>query len=251
MNFLILLLASVCLALSSCATMNEEQCKTANWFEIGRGDGSNGMPSSRISEHSKACAKHGVSASAVDYNKGYQEGVKSFCTPDNAYELGRSGKMSFASCPKDVETSFNKSWQKGRAEYDREVAVAEKAKKDQAMETKRTEFFQVDTRGGICDASSSVGVCFAFSGTEYADKQKNQGNLMACNLFRGQYRPIGSCSRDNVLGRCSIVQGTPGEYHLFYYETRNVNLQVATRDCADPKSSIHSQGAGQWTAYPR
>ena len=238
-------------ALSSCATMNEEQCKKANWLEIGRGDGSSGQPSSRIAEHSKACAKHGIKADAGEYDKGYQEGVRTYCTPENAMEIGRSGKMSFATCPKDLEADFNKSWRKGRDEFDKEVAAAEKAKQNRELEQKRSEFFSLQARGGICDASASVGVCFVFSGTDYADKQKNQGNLMACRLFKGEYRPIGSCSREEVIGRCSIVKGTPQEYHLYYYNTGTVDQQVATKDCADSKSSIHSHGAGHWTAYPR
>jgi len=53
-----------------------------------------------------------------------------------------------------------------------------------------------------------------------------------------------------VLGRCDLVKGSPEQYSLFYYQTNSVNQAVATKDCADPKSSLHSQGAGQWVGFP-
>lgn len=245
-----LLLSGILMVLNSCATMSEDQCKTANWQEIGRNDGLRGLSSSLISSHAKACEKHGVKADATAYKAGYASGVKSFCTSENGFEVGRSGRMAAADCPAELQGAFQTAWKKGRAEYDREMAAQEAAKRAKELETKRSAFFDLDARGGICDASASVGVCFVFSGTEYADSQKNSGNLAACNLFKGQYRPIGSCSRERVLGKCSILRGTPQEYHLFYYDTRTVDLRAATRDCADPKSSIHRHGAGVWTPYP-
>jgi hypothetical protein len=239
------------LSLSSCATMSEDQCKKANWLDIGRTEGSQGLSLSRVAEHNKACSKYGIKADSAEYKKGYQEGVKSYCTPENGYEVGKSGSLTTADCPKDLAAGFKSSWQKGREEYAKEVAAQEELKKAKQLEEQRSAFFRLQARGGVCDASSTVGVCFVFSGTDYADTQKNQGNMMACRMFKGEFQPIGNCSEARVLGRCSIVKDTPQEYHLFYYDTRNVDLQVATKDCADPKSSIHAQGAGRWTPYPR
>ena len=250
MKILGLLLTGVLFAMSSCATMNEDQCKTANWQEIGRNDGMRGLPSSLLGNHAKACEKHGVKADRAAYKLGYGDGVKTFCTPENGFEVGRTGRSASADCPAEMKAAFLANWKKGRAEFDQEQAAQAAAKRARELEDSRSAFFDLDARGGICDASASVGVCFVFSGTEYADKQKNRGNLMACNLFKGQYRPVGSCSRERVLGKCSIVKGTPQEYHLFYYKTSTVDLRAATRDCADPKSSIHHHGAGVWTPYP-
>ena len=250
MKILGLLSTGFLFAFTSCATMSEDQCKTANWQEIGKNDGMRGLSSSLISDHSKACEKHGIKADPAAYKLGYESGVRSYCTAENGFEVGRSGRASYVDCPSDLQAAYQTAWKKGRVEYDREQAALAAAKRAKELEDSRNAFFDLDARGGICDASASVGVCFVFSGTEYADNQKNGGNLAACNLFRGQYRPVGSCSRDRVLGKCSVVKGTPQEYHLFYYDTRTLTLRAATRDCADPKSSIHRHGAGVWTPYP-
>jgi hypothetical protein len=249
MKILGLVSIAALVALNSCATMNEDQCKTANWQEIGRNDGMQGLSSSLISSHSKACEKHGIKSDPAAYKLGYQNGVKTFCTAENGFEVGRSGRASAAECPAEMQSAFQAAWKKGRVEYDREQAAAAAAKRAQELEASRSAFFDLDSRGGICDASATVGVCFVFSGTQYVDNA-NGGNLAACRLFRGQYRPVGSCSRERVLGKCSVVKGTPEEYHLFYYETTTLDRRAATRDCADPKSSIHRHGAGVWTPYP-
>jgi hypothetical protein len=238
------------IGLVSCATMNEDQCRTANWQEIGRKDGLRGLSSSMISNHSKACEKHGISANQEQYKLGYDEGVKVFCTPESGFEAGRSGRAASADCPSDMQAGFQAAWQKGHAEYAREMAAQQQAKRDKENADKTAAFFDHESTGGICDASANIGVCFVFSGADYANKDKNRENLSACRLFGGRYRPIGSCSKERVLGKCSIVKGTPQEYHLFYYALRTVDLNSATRDCANPKSSIHRHGAGIWTPYP-
>jgi len=118
------------LFLFSCATLNEQQCKTGNWEEIGRQDGSSGFSASRIASHNKACHEHGVQVSPADYQKGYDAGARDYCTPENGYRLGRSGMMSTqTTCPADLASSFSSAIQKGYSDYQKDLAAREAERK--------------------------------------------------------------------------------------------------------------------------
>ena len=53
----------------SCATLNKDECLTADWYQIGYEDGAKGYPLSRIGKHRKACAKHGVTPDMPPYEQ--------------------------------------------------------------------------------------------------------------------------------------------------------------------------------------
>lgn len=116
----------------------------------------------------------------------------------------------------------------------------------------------------ICDASKKIGICYAFTGQKHVDdhnkgKEKQakagtsgakknspvSGNDFACKLMRGEYKEASTCPKEKASGRCLIKKETPEEYTLFYYS--NGKVKNAEKDCADAKSSIHRQGAGEWT----
>ena len=69
------------LIVSGCATLNEEECLTANWQIIGLEDGSEGHLETYLGKHREACAKYGVTPDLEQYRIGHAEGVQSFCTP--------------------------------------------------------------------------------------------------------------------------------------------------------------------------
>ncbi len=100
--------------LTSCATMNKEECLSANWFEIGKKDSSQGRSTSRMLEHGEACQEYGVQPNAELYNKGHQEGLNIFCTPENGLQVGRRGAhYSHGFCPSHLETGFLKKYSIG------------------------------------------------------------------------------------------------------------------------------------------
>lgn len=237
--------------LASCATLNEQQCKIGNWEEIGRQDGLRGLSAGRITSHSKACKEYGVQVNNSQYQNGYNAGVRAFCTPENGFQMGKSGVTnSQATCPADLAPAFSAAIVKGFGEFQRELAAREAERKTRELAAAKTAFYSVNPRAGICDASESVGVCFAFTGENFLKPEVVRGNQAACRFFNGQYYPIGNCPEPKSLGRCDLVKGTPDSYHLYYYQNKNVDQAAATKDCADPKSSLHSQGAGQWVGVP-
>jgi hypothetical protein len=47
-------------SLSGCASISADECRSANWQDIGIRDGANGQPEEYLIQHSTACAKVGV-----------------------------------------------------------------------------------------------------------------------------------------------------------------------------------------------
>jgi len=100
------------LLLSACASMNEEECLSANWNMIGLEDGARGASINTLSQHRKACAKVGVVPDRSQYEAGHAEGMERFCNYDNGYSLGDSGAKINLECPQSAQ-SFVAGYEKG------------------------------------------------------------------------------------------------------------------------------------------
>jgi hypothetical protein len=118
MRQMILPLVLLGAALSAgCASMNADECRTANWEVVGYEDGSLGAPSSRVGNHRKSCAEHGVSPDLQAYTTGYDKGVRTYCVPDTAFALGKAGRNLPAVCPADLYKPFAAAFEEGRTVY--------------------------------------------------------------------------------------------------------------------------------------
>jgi hypothetical protein len=114
----------VALALSGCASMDEEECLTVDWRTIGFEDGAAGYAGDRIASHRKACAKHGVTPDLGLYRSGREEGLREFCRPASGYRLGAQGGGYGGVCPADLEHEFLSAYGSGRQLYTLESRVA-------------------------------------------------------------------------------------------------------------------------------
>ncbi len=111
------------LNITSCATLNESECKTANWEIIGLEDGSRGNHSSYIGEHRKACAEHNIAPDLTVYLKGHAAGLRQFCTEQNGYQQGLQGRVNNNLCPADLTGGFQRGYQKGYRVYRMESEI--------------------------------------------------------------------------------------------------------------------------------
>jgi len=103
------------LLLASCASLSPEQCRNADWRQIGYADGVAGLPGSRIQDHASACAKVGASPDMEAYLSGRMEGLVSYCQPENGFETGRRGAADNAGdCPPHVRAAFLQNYRQGR-----------------------------------------------------------------------------------------------------------------------------------------
>ncbi len=131
----VFLLIAVLALTSGCATMNESECLTADWYSVGYEDGRGGINESRMGTYRKDCAKHGVTPSLESYRKGHYEGSKQFCTARNGFTRGKSGSSYSGSCPADLEDDFMKGYSDGKTLYGLRVEINElQAKIDSAHE---------------------------------------------------------------------------------------------------------------------
>ena len=110
----VLLLAFAGLFLAGCATLNKNECLSADWQVIGYEDGSRGFESSRIQQHREACAKHSISPDLSAYQQGYQQGILEFCTERNGYQRGLSGYNYKGICPAGSESNFLRGYDVGK-----------------------------------------------------------------------------------------------------------------------------------------
>lgn len=84
--------------LSGCATMSAEECVSADWYQVGVSDGAEGRSTQRIEQHRQACAEAGVSPNVQAWLAGREEGLRMYCTPGKAFQVGRSGAALAPDC---------------------------------------------------------------------------------------------------------------------------------------------------------
>ena len=106
------------LLLASCASMDRNQCQSANWYAIGLEDGARGQPLERLGVHRRACAEYGVAPDAERYVAGRHEGLKSFCTYERGFSQGRGGYAYAGACPANLAGAFQSGYQRGRELHD-------------------------------------------------------------------------------------------------------------------------------------
>jgi outer membrane murein-binding lipoprotein Lpp len=109
--------------LQGCASISRDECQVADWRTVGMEDGAQGAPPDAISRYRKACAEHGVTPD-LDVHAGSGEGLKSYCTPGNGFNVGSQG-YDYAVCPKNVEKGFLDAYSSGHRLYELESAVNE------------------------------------------------------------------------------------------------------------------------------
>ena len=109
--------------LGGCATMSESECLNADWRLIGFEDGLNGYSMSRIGDHRSACAEYSIVPSQALYQKGFDEGLRQFCNPTNAYDYGKSGRTYNHQCPADLHNEFLKYYNQGQEYYAIEKSI--------------------------------------------------------------------------------------------------------------------------------
>ena len=101
----------------SCATLSENECLEADWFEVGRRDGSLGKQRSIFRDHYNACLEYQVRADRKAYYEGRAEGLNFFCTKQNGFEQGRRGRSYGHVCPVELESDFLAGYTQGKDLY--------------------------------------------------------------------------------------------------------------------------------------
>lgn len=103
-------------ALAGCATLSEQECRSADWEALGRAEGARGAPATAIEAQREACAGHGIALEEAAWRAGHAKGVDEFCTPRGGYLAGRSAtRVDPGLCAgKPQEEAFNTALRDGK-----------------------------------------------------------------------------------------------------------------------------------------
>ncbi|MDN6276457.1 DUF2799 domain-containing protein [Psychrobacter sp.] len=111
--------------LSGCATLSKQECLIGDWETIGYNDGVSGYQSDRLASHAKACAKASVAPDYSAWERGRQQGLKQYCTTNNSYNLGKSGRDINNVCPASMASALERANQRGLDYYELESQIDE------------------------------------------------------------------------------------------------------------------------------
>ena len=101
-------LGFLALALASCTVMSPQECKFANWREIGLVDGMAGKPMHIFEERRSDCAEANVKADTNHYLLGREQGLRSYCQMSNALQIGLRGESYQGVCPAAIDPEFRR-----------------------------------------------------------------------------------------------------------------------------------------------
>ena len=99
---------ALAVALSGCASLSENECRTADWRGIGLQDGLQGKALGELEEHRRACAEYSIAVSERPYLDGREEGLREYCRLDNAFRVGLNGQKYLGVCPPGLDADFRR-----------------------------------------------------------------------------------------------------------------------------------------------
>jgi hypothetical protein len=94
--------------LTGCASLNESECRRADWHGLGLQDGLQGKPLGILEDHRRACAEYAIGIDERPYLEGRAEGLREYCRIDNAFRSGRNGEQYQGVCPPAVDALFRR-----------------------------------------------------------------------------------------------------------------------------------------------
>ncbi len=101
-------------ALTSCATISEDECLAGSWQEIGFRDGENGKSRSKLADYAKTCVKYNVTPDRQSYFEGYEQGLLRYCTYDKGFSNGEAGNSANAECQSVPDNGYFAGYDEGR-----------------------------------------------------------------------------------------------------------------------------------------
>ncbi|GHA44927.1 hypothetical protein GCM10008927_07310 [Amylibacter ulvae] len=100
------------LLITACG-LSEKACVEGDWRGIGARDGAAGRSPEFVANHTESCANHGISPDLKAWEEGRQIGLKTYCTPSSAYEVGANGQTLRDVCPDADMAAMQKAHKKG------------------------------------------------------------------------------------------------------------------------------------------
>lgn len=136
--------ALIAVVLAGCETMSKEECRSADWFQVGYQDGRDGRARSHIESIAESCAKTNVTPDRERYFHGHNEGLREYCTPEHGFYLGKNGTSYSHVCPPETANIFEVSYNEGHRIYE----ARQQLKRLEASRHKLEEHLSKETSDG-------------------------------------------------------------------------------------------------------
>ncbi len=104
------------------------------WRSVGIGDALLGRANTHLKKHALSCNTYKIRPDSKEYYKGFQIGLKQFCTYENGLKYGKSGEDYKETCPRTSNHSFKKGFEVGHVIY-----IADMARFKVEQETKKQD----------------------------------------------------------------------------------------------------------------
>lgn len=111
-------MAAGAFALSSCATISEEECLAGGWEDIGFRDGESGKSQARLADYNTTCSEFAVTPNRSAYLRGYDQGLSLYCSYDTGLNHGETGHSADSKCQAFPESGYFAGYEDGRVTYD-------------------------------------------------------------------------------------------------------------------------------------
>ncbi|MEH6443118.1 MAG: DUF2799 domain-containing protein [Oceanospirillaceae bacterium] len=118
-----IILSMVLLVLAGCATLNQAQCISANWYDLGFDNALDGNKSSFVAEHTEACQEYAITPDFEAYKEGWLQGIKKFCSPQSGWRYGMAGDYYRNTCSTLDDRPFLEAYRMGRKLYDKKAEI--------------------------------------------------------------------------------------------------------------------------------
>lgn len=105
------------LSITGCATMNKDECVSADWQALGYQQGARGGSTQAFNRMQSACANHGITANFTAYQQGHRQGLDNYCSFDQGLALGQNGSSYNTECSSVRYPAFKEGFVKGVARY--------------------------------------------------------------------------------------------------------------------------------------
>lgn len=109
------------LALTGCATLNQQECQSLNPATLGRSDGRQGYGLWRLESHVKSCARFGISIDRAAYLQARSAALPHYCTPENGELVGSRGESYEGVCPAELENGFLQRYRPAYRRYQNDM----------------------------------------------------------------------------------------------------------------------------------
>ena len=102
--------------ITSCANLNKKECVGQNWFLRGHKDALLGKIKPQTEKYRKSCSKYKIQIKSFEYIKGFEIGLKKYCTHRNALNRGLNGDERHLLCDETSE-NYKNTYDTGYKEY--------------------------------------------------------------------------------------------------------------------------------------